>query len=197
MDYIQSNQIPVADSLSRNFVDDTFPGLSKDMEAQVHSVLANLPISDRKLKEIETESDNDKQFQLLKHTILNGWPECRRDCPPQIIEFWNHRDELSVTNGILLKGTKVLIPCSLRAKILECIHIGHMRIEKSLQRAHTSVFWPKISSDITELVSNCNVCLKHRYSNPKQPLQPHPVPDYPWQVVFVGQQGFSDCHRLL
>lgn len=82
VDCIPGKQIPVADSLSRNFSDDTFPGLSKDIEAQVHPVLANLPISDRKLKEIETESDNDKQFQLLKHTILNGWPECRRDCPP-------------------------------------------------------------------------------------------------------------------
>lgn len=58
-----------------------------------------------------------------------------------------------------------------------------MGIGKSLQRALTSVFWPKISSDITALVSNCNVCLKHRYSNPKQPLQSHPVPDYPWKVV--------------
>lgn len=82
VDFIPGKQIPVADSLSRNFVDDTFPGLYKDMEANVHSVLANLPISDRKLREIETKSDNDKQFQLLKHTLLNGWPECRRDCPP-------------------------------------------------------------------------------------------------------------------
>lgn len=108
VDYTPGKQIPVADSLSRNFSDDSFPGLSKDIEAQVHPVLANLPISDRKLKDIETESDNDKQFQLLKHTILNGWPECRRDCPPQIIEFWNQRDKLSVTNGILLKGSPLL-----------------------------------------------------------------------------------------
>lgn len=58
-----------------------------------------------------------------------------------------------------------------------------MGIEKSLQRARTSVLWPNISLDITELVSNCNVCLKHRYSNPQATLHSHQVPDYPWQVV--------------
>lgn len=78
-------------------------------------------ISDR---QILTESETDKQFKLLKHTILNVWPECLRDCPCQIIEFWNHRDELSVTKGILPKGKEVLITYSLRAKILECIHKG-------------------------------------------------------------------------
>lgn len=87
VDYIPSKQILVADSPSRNFVDDTFPGLSKDIETQIHSVLANVPISERNLGEIETESDIDKQFQLLKHTILNGWAECRRDCPLKLSNF--------------------------------------------------------------------------------------------------------------
>lgn len=64
VDYIPGKQIPVVDSLSRSFVDDTFSGLPKDIEAQIHSVLANLPISNRKLREIETESDNNRQFQL-------------------------------------------------------------------------------------------------------------------------------------
>lgn len=76
VDYIPGKQIPVADSLSRSFVDDTFSGLPKDIEAQIHSVLANLPISDKKLREIETESDNNRQFQLPKHIILNG--SCRQ-----------------------------------------------------------------------------------------------------------------------
>lgn len=64
VDYILGKQIPVADSLSRSFVDDTFSGLPKDIETQIHSVLANLPISNRKLRIIETESDNNRQFQL-------------------------------------------------------------------------------------------------------------------------------------
>ena len=58
-----------------------------------------------------------------------------------------------------------------------------MGIEKCLHRARSSVFWPKISTNITNLVSNCDICLKHRYSNNKEPLQPHPIPDYLWQVV--------------
>lgn len=78
VDYIPGKQIPVADSLSRSFVDDTFSGLPKDNEAQIHSALANLHISDRKLRKIETESDNNRQFQLPKHIILNG--SCGQTC---------------------------------------------------------------------------------------------------------------------
>ena len=45
------------------------------------------------------------------------------------------------------------------------------------------MFWPRISSDIPQLVLNCSTCLKHRSSNPKEPLMPHTVPEYPWQIV--------------
>ena len=163
--YVPGKQIPLADTISRNFVSDTYLSLTKDLDALVHSVLANLLISDRKLLEVRRETEIDKEFQLLKHTILNGWPECRKDCLPQISEFWNYRDELSVMDDILLKGEKVLIPLSLRPKIFKCIQTGHMGIEKCLHRPRSSVFWPKISTDITTLVSNCDIRLKHRYCN--------------------------------
>ena len=51
--YVPGKQIPVADTLSRKFVSDTYPSLIKDLDALVHSVLANLQISERKLKLLE------------------------------------------------------------------------------------------------------------------------------------------------
>ncbi|XP_021361397.1 uncharacterized protein K02A2.6-like [Mizuhopecten yessoensis] len=181
--YVPGKQIPVADTLSRNFLSDTYPSLSKGMDAHVHTILPSIPISDRKLEKVRDSTNVDTQFQTLINTILNGWPGLRRDCPPSILEFWNHRDELSYVDGLILKGTKVLIPKSLRPEILNALHTGHMGIEKCLKRARCSVFWPKLNADVTELVSECPVCIKHSYSNAKEPLAPHPIPLYPWQVL--------------
>ncbi len=71
----------------------------------------------------------------------------------------------------------------LRPEILGILHTGHMGIEKCLKRACAAIFWPKLSSDITELISHCPVCLRYSYLNQKEPLINHPIPDRPWQVV--------------
>jgi len=67
--------------------------------------------------------------------------------------------------------------------MLEIVHAGHMGVEKCLRRARDIMFWPHISSEISQLVLNCPICLEHRNSQIKEPLMPHAVPQYPWQVV--------------
>ena len=186
------SQIHVADTLSRNFVQDTFPEFAKGMNAHVHTILSSIPISDRKLEEVRRETELHEQLQLLRDTILDGWPDARNSCPPKIVDFWNHRDELSYIDGLLLKGSKIVIPRSLRTKILESIHTGHMGIEKCLKCARSAVFWPCMTNDITELVSKCSVCITYRNSNPKEPLQPYPTPDYPWQTVAADLFRWDD-----
>ena len=58
-----------------------------------------------------------------------------------------------------------------------------MGVEKTLSSARDIVFWPKMSSQITDLILNCDICLDHRDSNAKEPLVPHEIPSYSWQVV--------------
>lgn len=41
------------------------------------------------------------------------------DYPPVLLEYRNHRDALSVVNGVILKSERVLIPQTLKSKILE------------------------------------------------------------------------------
>ncbi|VDH98496.1 Hypothetical predicted protein [Mytilus galloprovincialis] len=169
--------------MSRKFLSDTYPGLSDSFEAQVHMIFSSLPISDRKIEEIEKATLSDPQFDILKCVILEGWPQCRSECRAQIVEFWNHRDKLSVNIGIIFKGHKIVIPTSLRALMLDKIHTGHMGVEKCIRRARDVLFWPKMSLDISDMVLKCSVCLERRNSNAKEPLEPHKIPQYPWQVV--------------
>ena len=59
---------------------------------------------------LRTATATDVQMQKLKQTVLDGWPDARSDCHKQLLDFWNYRDEITYINGILLKGTKVIIP---------------------------------------------------------------------------------------
>ena len=61
-------------------------------------------------------------------------------------------------NGLVTKGARLVIPSTLRSKVLEQIHEGHLGIEKCMLKARDSVFWPWISNDIRETVEKCGIC---------------------------------------
>lgn len=88
-------------------------------------------------------------------------------------------------NDIVYKGTKIMIPLSLGRELLLKVHDGHMGIEKCRRRARDVMYWPGINAEITEMVQNCDACLKHQPSQQAEPLQPHEIPDRAWQRVGV------------
>jgi hypothetical protein len=129
--------------------------------------------------------------------IRVGWPQSKKALPDDLKEYWNHKLELSETQGIILKDQRILIPLVLRRKILDKLHQGHQVIEKTKQRARQSVFWPRINKDIEDLVSKCSHCQELRNANPKEPLIPHSIPLYPWQVVGTDIFHWQDKDYLL
>ncbi|KAL6471840.1 hypothetical protein MHYP_G00204900 [Metynnis hypsauchen] len=176
-------QIPVADTLSRKPIECNENSLSEGMDLQIHSVGSNAPISDNKLAEIKAATAREEQLSMLRRVITSGWPESRKKCPPAIAAYWNHRDEISETNGILLKGEKIIVPHSLRAEMLSRIHTGHLGIEKCKQRARDVLFWPGMGKEIEALVGSCSICQERRNSAQKEPMISHPIPERPWQVI--------------
>ena len=61
-------------------------------------------------------------------------------------------------NGLITKGAWLLIPSTLRKRIMEQMHDGHQGIEKCMLKARELVFWPGISIDICEAVEKCGIC---------------------------------------
>lgn len=88
----------------------------------------------------------------LKEMDYKGWPYKREKCPEALHDFWNFRDELTIEDGLILKGDRIVIQPSLRQEMLEIIHQGYLGQEKCLLRARACVFWPGITKVVISLV---------------------------------------------
>ena len=88
--------------------------------------------------------------------IIKGWLKQRGECPENLNIFWNYHDELSILDGLILKGTHTVIPNQCRDEILDQLHEGHFRVDCTKLRAHDSVYWTNITN-ILKIWSKCAI----------------------------------------
>ena len=121
----------------------------------------------------------------IRHQIVeycrSGWPE-KSSLPPELKPYYPVAAELTVQNGLILRGGRMDIPPPMRKDILRKIHTGHQGITKCYERARQSVWWLGLSKQLEGLVHSCEDCLRAQRQRP-QPLSPTPLPDLPWQKV--------------
>ena len=63
-----------------------------------------------KNKIIRKETKADPVLDQLQGIITAGWPDTIKDLPPVIRSYWPYSDELSVNHGIIMKGSRIIIP---------------------------------------------------------------------------------------
>ena len=133
----------------------------------------------------------------LVETIQRGWPDKRSGVHKQIQEYWNFRNELSVADGIVVKGDRLAIPQSLRPTMLQILHSSHLGVESCLRRAREVLFWPGMAKDIKITVAKCWPCQKYAIAQRPEPLLPHETPSRPWQKVAVDYFQMGKEHFLV
>ena len=104
-----------------------------------------------------------------------------KDIPEALRPYWNHRDTMTVKDGIILHGEAILVPSVERGEILQQIHEGHQGITKSQLRARNCVYWPGINKDIQCMVEACETCQRFRPQQSHAPLKATSPPTRPWQ----------------
>ena len=133
--YRKGMEISLADTLSRVIptpVEED--GIQLPIVA-VNLITSDLPVSSTEIKLIHEETSKDPTLTLLRHYIHMEWPNDRRMLPQELHMFWNYREDLLMENGLITKGARLLIPSTLRKKVLEQIHNGHLGIEKCMLKA--------------------------------------------------------------
>ena len=138
--YRRGKEIPLADAPSR--VSPT-PAGEDGIQLPivvVNLITSNIPVSSTEIELIHEESSKDPTLTLLRHYIHMGWPIDHRMLPQELHTFWNYREDLSMENGLITKGARLIIPSTLRRKVLEQIHEGHLGIENACSRQGTQYF---------------------------------------------------------
>ena len=100
-----------------------------------------------------------------------------------ISSYRKYMDEIKVCDGVLKYKDNVIVPKSLRPRILKTLHQGHTGVTGMRLRASGNVWWPELSSDIVRTRKDCWTCDVNAPSQPAEPPVDLPVPEYPMQML--------------
>ena len=186
--YKKGRDIPVADALSRVTPMDPednikLPIIAINMITKL--VLMSTFAQDnfsRKLDHIRKSTSQDNQLTRLSCYINTGFPCEKKNLPRDLQDYWNYRDTLSIENGLITSGSRIIVPHEMRAKMMQYIHEGHQGKERCLLQARNTVFWPRISHDIQELIERCIICQEHGKSQPIVGITQE-LPPFPWHTL--------------
>ena len=172
----------LADTLSRAYLHDVHAcEFSRELQEVDHTIALALPKDC--LHQLTNASSSDPTLQVLRATICRGWPETKSDMPECIHAYYDFRDELTVQDQLVFKGSRVIIPATMRKEVVAIAHATHIGIEGCIRRARESMFWPCMATELKEYISKCDVCMAHRTSPSKEPIQQHEFAARPWSKV--------------
>ena len=185
IEYVNTKKNGNCDALSRLPVEDDTPVFSNDF-VSINYIEHELKVLTA--KDIAKETLKDKILSRITKFLKTDWPK-REELNEIEQKYYTKRDELYVEKDCILWGYRVIVPESLRPKILESLHESHFGVVKMKARARSYVWWPKIDAQLEDLAATCKICMCERKSPAKVPLNPWPSPNKCWSRIhsdFLG-----------
>lgn len=134
-------------------------------------------------REVERASAVDEELT----TIRKCWKTGNWSTAPNAYKLL--RDEITVIGRLVMRGMRIIVPLSLRERVLELAHEGHQGIVKAKDRLRSKVWWPNMNS-VVEI--HCKKCLRCQTVAPvtTTPLvKTTTMPSKPWRDLAIDLMG--------
>ena len=172
----------LADTLSRAYIPEVkVCDFVHELEELDHR--ESLPVKQERWQQLNHASENDYVCQQLRATIQNGWPETKAEVPECVLPYYDSRDELTVQGNLIFKGQLLVVPAAVRTELMSVAHANHIGIEGCLRRMRECLYWPRMTTQVKDYISKCDICLSHRSAPPREPLQQHDFAARPWSKI--------------
>ena len=147
--------------------------------------LASVPLA---ASQIKSMTDRDPTLSKVKQFTQTGWPTTTSD-DEQLQPYWHKRNEISVEDGILLWGSRVIVPPQARNRVIEEAHATHIGITRMKSLTRQFAWWPKMDSDLEAKVRSCSTCQMYKNAPPEAVLHPWEWPKQPWTRLHADYAG--------
>lgn len=113
--YIPGCKMYIADCLSRNFLEiDNDDSYNEDLEFHVHTVGTSIPVGINHFEKIKEATKCDRILSTVIACVENDSWSNRSDLgEPDMCTYFKLRNQLTVVDGVLCHGQKLVIPFAL------------------------------------------------------------------------------------
>ena len=194
--YRPGSQNNVADCLSRL----PLTGTDMDYTERVESVAAIMTDTDAiSMDDFKAACRSCPVLTKLCAHIPKPWPGRKTAVDPDLQPYYMIRNELSIVDDCVVRGTyRLVVPESLQKHLIDIAHETHQGIVRTKQRLRELYWWPKMDGQVEALIKSCTTCRQNDKSaaTHNAPLHPVPLPTAAWEKVAIDIVGpFENAPR--
>ena len=125
--YQKGSKMFLSDALSHLSSHNTRQGKQseiKGLNISVHDVETD--VHGTTLDKIGVNSKTNSALGLVMQYVLDGWPGNANECAEPAQLYFTYREELTIVDGLLVKGSRIVIPTDMRHDCLEMLLMPHL-----------------------------------------------------------------------
>lgn len=136
------------------------------------------------ISEVVDATEKDDELQAIKRAVMDqNWKA------DQVKLYSPFQTEISFINGLAMRGSKLIIPLSLRKRMLLLAHEGHPGQTCMKRRLRDRCWWPHMDQEIIKACETCEGCRLVQASDPPEPMHRRALPDKPWVDIAIDFLG--------
>ncbi|XP_037577013.1 uncharacterized protein K02A2.6-like [Dermacentor silvarum] len=180
-----------SDYLSRHPVNSTEPfrRMESVAEQYVNFIVSHSLPRAMTIKEVTEATLADPVINSLKQALKQ--PQKGKHWKNTTLQPFSHvATELSVSKeGLVLRGTRIVLPAQLHTKAVHLARRGHQGIVKTKQLLREKVWFPGIDSLVNQTVKSCLACQTNTPVHHRDPLPIQELPQGPWTELSLDFAG--------
>ena len=158
----------------------------EDKEIWVNRVEEQAEVEAVTLAEVRQALQEDYRLKQLMKEVTKG----RMDQDTKSSEYGQVFTELTVANGLLLKGEQLVIPRSLYGRVLAAAHEGHQGEDRTIRNLRERNWFPGMAEKCRMFVKSCHPgCTASVPGMRPAPMLNRDTPDGPWKVLSADYKG--------